>query len=164
VTLKATEAGTTRVVFKGVVPDAGKVVSMPMRYKTTFTATASPTATTLAETRSLARVTRLALATRATGGTTSGGRRIYAATADPRFVTTVSPDRDGCLRYALQRRFADGWRTVSTSTCRWIVDRRARFILTGRQARGVGYRVRPTFAGDGKNGRTVGGWVYFRFR
>lgn len=165
VTVKATEAGgTARVIFRGTVPDAGKAISYPVRFNTTFTATAAATASTKAETRSLSRTARLSATTRAIGGTIVGGRRSYPVASDPAFVTSVKPDRAGCLRYQLQRLTDSGWRSASTSTCRWIRDRQARFTLTGSQSRNVGYRLRPSFAGDSRNTATTGAWVYFRFR
>lgn len=165
VTVKATEAGgAARVIFSGTVPESGKVISFPIRQNTTFTAMAAATASTTVETRTLTRTARLGLTTRAIGGTIIGGRRTYLASADPKFATSVAPDRSGCLRYQVQRRTDSGWRGVSTSTCRWVRDRQARFTLTGFQSRNVGYRLRPTFAGDRRNVATAGSWVYFRFR
>lgn len=165
VTLKVAETGRpARTIFSGAVPASGRIVDITLLHSSVFTVITPATATHAGQTRTVLASARLGLRTRLLGGIARGAWRLYPASADPAMVTIVTPDRAVCLRFQVQRRVATGWRTVSTSTCRRVIDRRARFVLTGRQRPAVGYRIRPMFSGDAWNASTTGAWTYLRFR
>jgi hypothetical protein len=85
----------------------------------------------------------------------SSTRRAFRATADPGYA-------DMCLRFRVQRRLQEGWRTVTTSTCR-ATD--AAGVAHYRTPRGLAvegrYRVRPAFAGDRFTAPAHGSWRRF---
>jgi hypothetical protein len=99
--------------------------------------------------------------------TKSGSYAVYSKGYSPKFRSASYPGFPGkrCLRHQVQRRYASGWKTVSTSACK-VEGKQGRvdWQWAGRHASGVKFRVRVTFAGDSVNKANVGRAFYFRFR
>jgi hypothetical protein len=83
-------------------------------------------------------------------------RQVFSATAEPGYA-------DMCLRFRVDRRTRDGWRTVTTSRCRFTGKAGVAQYRTSRGLPITGrYRVQPSFAGDDFTDPTRGSWRSFR--
>jgi hypothetical protein len=156
------------VLFDGVVPDEGLVLTRTMRRSETITARHPDDARHQANEVSLWREVQLGQETTAIRPIDRVGRyAVYRRGSDPTFVTRTLPRRVGiCIHMELQKYAMSGWRTLETSSC-GIADEsgKVRWTLADRQpAAGARLRTRGVFSGDGVNAASKGGWAYFRFR
>lgn len=156
-----------RTIYSGEAPPSGLALQYKMRRNTKFQAQVPQDGRGLGALTIVDRTTRATLTTKARGAyATTGIYKLYRPTADPKFITTISPARNaGCMGFQLQRRSSTGWQTTSNRSCAAIGDAStASWTLTGRQPVRTPYRVRSLFAGDDTNTATNGPWVYFKFR
>lgn len=164
----AKEAGrANRLIFSGVVPRAGLTLKHRMTRNTQFTATIAEDGRAHAASDALSRSTHAGVSIAAWNWYASThGYKLYRPTAKPAFTMTVRPNTGdgGCIHMELQRKYAIGWRTRSTTTCRPINSQsKATWTLKDRQPVKTPLRVRATFPGDSTNIFGNSNWVYFKF-
>ena len=156
-----------QVLFDGVVPQEGLVLTRTMSHSQALTARHVADTRHAATGASVWRGVRMRLTTVATRPVKRVGNvAVYRRSADPEFLTTGRPVRPGaCLRMQVQQASSAGvWRTVRRSRCTRVNEfGKARWTLSAGKTAGAKFRTRATFDGDQLNVSSSGSWAYFRF-
>jgi hypothetical protein len=98
------------------------------------------------------------------GTSATGGFRLYHRADPPSFHITLTPALPGdCVRFERQRNTADGYRTLDRSQCIALNNASSFYNALKDTRRGLGYRVRITFAGNDANLSAVSGWMYYKW-